>query len=149
MSNFNPNPADPNRVRTSRDVVQDNQTIREQNIAIREQNRALRENDSAATGLMLGVLLLGLTALGFGVYFLTQRPAPAPTRTIIQKEKTTTVPAQPASPPNINVTVPNPAPPNVNVTIPEPAPSVAPSAAPSVAPTTPSNASPQAAPANP
>jgi hypothetical protein len=151
MSNFNPNPADPDRVRASRDVAQDNQIMREQNIAMREQNRAIRENDSAATGLMFGVLLFGLAALGFGIYFVTQRPTPAPTRTIIQKEKTTTVPAQPSSPPNINVTVPNPAPPNVNVTIPEPAPSVAPPVAPSVAPSTaaPSNTSPQTAPANP
>ncbi|PSB26793.1 hypothetical protein [Stenomitos frigidus] len=153
MSNFNPNPTDPtdpNRVRASRDVVRDNQAIREQNIAMREQNRDIRENDSAATGLMLGVLLLGLAALGFGVYFMTQRPAPAPTRTIIERDRTTTVPAQPSAPPNVNVTVPNPAPPNVNVTIPESAPRVAPSAAPSPVPSTaPSNADPQTAPTNP
>lgn len=156
MSNFNPNPADPDRVKASRDVARDNQLIRDENTAMREQNRAVRENDSAATGLMLGVLLLGLTALGFGTYFLTQRPAPVQTR-IIEREKTT-VPASPSTAPNVapnvNVTVPNPAPPNVNVTIPESAPSVAPliepSAAPSLAPTSaPSNVSPQTAPTNP
>ncbi|MBW4581137.1 MAG: hypothetical protein KME42_16340 [Tildeniella nuda ZEHNDER 1965/U140] len=152
MSNFNPDPVDPNRVKASRDVAQDNQAIREQNITMREQNRAIRENDSAATGLMLGVLMLGLAALGFGTYFLTQRPTPVQTR-IIEREKTT-VPASPSTVPNVapdvNVTVPNPAPPNVNIVVPEPAPSVAPPVAPSVAPTSaPSDVSPQTAPANP
>jgi hypothetical protein len=157
MSNFNPNPIDPNRtnpdsVSPRRDVVQDERSLREQNIAVREQNNAIRENDSAATGLMLGVLLLGLAALGFGTYFLTQRPTVTPTQTII-REKTTTVPVQP-SPPNINVTVPNPAPPNVNVVVPESAPSVAPSTKPSAVPSTapqasPSSSAPQTAPVNP
>ena len=157
MSNFNPNPTDPDRVGANRDVLRDNQAIREQNIAMREENRAIRENDSAATGLMFGVLLLGLAALGCGVYFMSQRPAPAPNRTtIIERDKTTTVPTQPSAPPNVNVTVPNPAPPNVNVTIPESAPKVAPSVAPSVVPpvapaptSAPSNAASQTAPASP
>ncbi|XHX80600.1 MAG: hypothetical protein RBJ76_11920 [Stenomitos frigidus ULC029] len=170
MSNFNPNPGDPdpNRVRRSRDVAQDNQIIREQNIEMKEQNRAIRENDSAATGLMLGLLLFGLAALGFGIYFMTQRPTVTPTRTIIERDRTPVTPAQPspAKPPDVNITVPNPAPPNVNIIAPAPAP-VAPAApapaAPAPAapapvapesntpPTTaaPSDTAPQTAPANP
>jgi len=160
MSNFNHNPVepDPNRVRTSRDVAQDNQIIREQNIEMKEQNRAVRENDSAATGLMLGLLLFGLAALGFGAYFMTQRPTATPTRTIIQRERTTVTPAKPspAKPPDINITVPNPAPPNVNIAVPAPAaPAPAAPAAPapkaSMPPTTaaPSDTAPQSAPAKP
>ncbi|MBW4693585.1 MAG: hypothetical protein KME27_17715 [Lyngbya sp. HA4199-MV5] len=149
MTNFNRNPVDPNRVSTSRDVVRDNQIIREENIAMREQNRAIRENDSAATGLMLGMLLFGLAALGFGLYFVNQRPTVAPTRTIIEREKTTTAPTQ-APAPNVNVTVPNPPAPNVNVVVPESAPPVAPTIAPSTAPTVaPSSDATQTAPANP
>ncbi|MBW4474670.1 MAG: hypothetical protein KME45_30475 [Stenomitos rutilans HA7619-LM2] len=149
MTNFNPNPANPNRVSASRDVVQDNQLLREQNIAMREQNRAIRENDSAATGLMLGMLLFGLAALGFGLYFVNQRPSPAPTRTIIEREKTTTAPVQQPAP-NVNVTVPNQPAPNVNVVVPESAPPVAPTVAPSTAPTVaPSSDASQTAPANP
>ncbi|MBD2034400.1 hypothetical protein H6F76_05045 [Leptolyngbya sp. FACHB-321] len=147
MSNFNPNPVDPdpNRVRTSRDVALDNQLIREQNIEMKEQNRAIRENDSAATGLMLGILLFGLAALGFGAYFMTQRPTATPTRTIIQRERTTVTPAQPspAKPPDVNITVPNPAPPNVNIAVPERAAPAAPApAAPAPAPAAPAPAAP-------
>ena len=149
MSNFNPNPADPdpNRVKASRDVALDNQLIREQNIEMKEQNRAIRENDSAATGLMLGILLFGLAALGFGAYFMTQRPTETPTRTIIQRERTTVTPAQPspAKPPDVNITVPNPAPPNVNIAVPEraaPAPAAPAPAAPASAPAAPAPAAP-------
>lgn len=144
------NPDSHDRQESERELLQENLAMREQNVAMQEQNRAIRENDSAATGLMLGVLLLGLAVLGFGVYFMTQRPVATPTRTIIERDRTTTAPAQPAAPPNVNVTVPSAAPPNVNIAIPQATPSAVPSTEPTAVPTAaPSSASPQAAPANP
>ena len=146
------------------ELLRENMAMREQNIAIREQNRAIRENDSTATGLLLGILLLGLAAIGVGVYVFNQKPTVTPTRTIIERDRTTTVPASPLAPPNVNVTVPNPAPPNVNIAVPnsgpnssttsQPAPTA--TSAPSdssnsnTAPSSgSSNTAPQTAPANP
>lgn len=128
---------------------------REQNAAMREQNQAIRENDNSATGLMLGILLLGVIGAGFGIFFMSQRNTPVPSTTIIERERTNVVPSQPAAAPNVNITVPNPAPPDVNITIPDAAPPVAPIPAPAPAPaaapsnTAPSDAAPSTAPANP
>lgn len=93
---------------------------------LQRQNQAIRENDSAASGLVIGVLLTGLAALAIGGYFLTQRPSPSPSRTIIERNTTREVPVPQQQAPDVNVTVPNPEPPRVNITVPSPAPAPAP-----------------------
>jgi len=92
---------------------------------LQRQNQAIRENDSAASGLLIGVLLTGLAALAIGGYFLTQRPSPSPSRTIIERNTTREVPVPQQQAPDVNVTVPNPEPPRVNITVPSPAPAPA------------------------
>lgn len=92
---------------------------------LQRQNQAIRENDSAASGLLIGVLLTGLAALAIGGYFLSQRPTPSPSRTIIERNTTREVPVPQQQAPDVNVTVPNPEPPRVNITVPSPAPAPA------------------------
>lgn len=133
-----------------------NRNLRDREIYSRDlerDNQNIREHDSAATGLILGIFLAGLTALGIGTYFwTTQKPATqAPARTtIIERNNETTreVPVpQPqvpdVKPPDVNITIPNPAPqaPSSNAPVTAPAPAPQTEAAPQ------SEAAPQAEPA--
>lgn len=121
--------------------------------------RRVRENDTAARGLLLGIILTSLLGLGLAaVYYLNQRneavepavtpttapraiePSPAPTpirstereTTIIERAIPVPQPSaeeRPATPTNIDITVPTPpsqptpaatptTPPNINITVP-------------------------------
>ena len=107
------------------------------NQELRRENQIARENNSAASGLFLGILLTGLVALGLGALFMFNRDGgtsePAGRQTII--ERTREVVPQPQAPdvqpPDVNITVPKveaPPAPDVNVTIPSPAVPEAPAA---------------------
>lgn len=83
-------------------------------------NQIAPDNNIASTGLLLGILLVGL---GVGTFFLTQENNPNPNQTTIIEKTQQAVP-QPKAP-DVNITVPNPEPvkmPDVNVNIPSPAP---------------------------
>jgi hypothetical protein len=113
MTNPNPNLRDRQVYNRDRQVIRENQTV--------------RENDGAATGLIIGILLTGLTALGIATYFLSQRTStnPTPARTtIIERTKEVLPKSQPQSPPDVNITVPSPNPPDVNITVPPNPPDV-------------------------
>jgi len=94
-----------------------------------EEQRA-RDNDSAARGLLMGVIIASLLGLGIlAWYLLNQRQEPI--QQIIVPENTTspTPPAPPA--PDVDITVPSPqqsqAPaPDVDITVPSPQQSQAP-----------------------
>ena len=119
---------------------------------VRYENQVIRENDSAASGLIVGITLATLAGLGVAAYFLfNSRPAvqqPAKNTTII--EKTREVVPVPQKAPDVNITVPSNPPavelPDINVTptrpegqqVPtsEPAPA-SPQTNPEAAPTTP------------
>lgn len=90
------------------------------NSEIYRDNQIARDNNIASTGLLLGILLVGL---GVGVFFLNQENNPNPNQTTIIEKTQQAVP-QPKAP-DVNITVPNPEPvkiPDVNVNIPSPAP---------------------------
>jgi hypothetical protein len=120
-----------------------------------ELNQDIRDNDTAARGLLLGILLTGAVGLATAAYFLSQRPqTPAPTRETIVVPRNSPVPQSPAPAPQVQeriierdriVPVPQPAAPaapSVNNTEPQssqPAP---------VAPVAPATGGQPAAPAN-
>lgn len=105
-----------------------------------EEQRA-RDNDSAARGMLIGIVIASLLGLGvLAWYFLTQRN-PEPVPQIIIPESTSPSPQAPPPPPEVNITVPStqpsqaPAsPPEVdnNITIPSPQQSQAPETAPEI-----------------
>nr|WP_290221116.1 hypothetical protein [Trichocoleus desertorum] len=110
-----------------------NQELRREEL--RRENQIVRENNSAAGGLLTGIVLAALVALGLGALFVFNRggesSAPAGRQTII--ERTREVVPQPQAPdvkpPDVNITVPKveaPQVPDVNVTIPSPAAPAAP-----------------------
>jgi hypothetical protein len=97
------------------------------------ENQQARENESAASGLLIGLLLAGLAALGAGAYYLlnnqNREVVPAPVINVPapdQSPQTTeriierVVPV-PQAPPEVNIPTPN-----VNISVPNP---VAPSPA--------------------
>ncbi|HEY9859275.1 MAG TPA: hypothetical protein V6D16_07200 [Candidatus Obscuribacterales bacterium] len=105
-----------------------NQELRREEL--RRDNQIARENNSAAGGLLTGILLAALVALGLGALFVFNRGGdssePAGRQTII--ERTREVVPQPQAPdvqpPDVNITVPKveaPQVPDVNITIPSPA----------------------------
>lgn len=107
------------------------------NQELRRDNQIARENNSASSGLMLGILLTSLVALGLGALFLFNRggesSAPTGSPTIIERTREVPVPqpqAPDVQPPDVNITLPKvEAPqPDVNVTIPSPAAPEAPAA---------------------
>lgn len=99
-----------------------------------EVNQEIRDNDNASRGLLLGILLTSLVAIGLGSYFwLNQRnrteapvnrtivvpttapspsvsPSPSPEvrERVIERDRIVPVPQSPAPAPNVNVTVPQP-----------------------------------------
>lgn len=92
------------------------------------ENLRSRENESAASGVLLGVLLAGLVGLGAGIYFFvfnqnrdTQTapvinvPAPAQSPQAPDRIIERVVPV-PQNPPDVNVPAPE-----VNITVPNPA----------------------------
>lgn len=88
------------------------------NTEIYSDNQIARDNNIASTGLLLGILLVGL---GVGAFFLNQETNPNLNKiTVIENtQKAVPVPQQKAS--NVNITVPNPEPvkmPDVNLNIP-------------------------------
>lgn len=142
MNTENPKPKTPdtihdNRVVHNRDAYRDGyvhgQVSEHRHL---EHDRSVRENNSAATGLLLGVSLAALAGLaGAGVYFFTQQNEPVPTTPVIQapapevsepqntRSETTIiertvdrtreivpVPQQqaPASEPEVNINIPRP-----------------------------------------
>lgn len=98
------------------------QTEREiYNSEIHRDNQIARDNNIASTGLLLGILLVGL---GVGAFFLTQ-DNPNPNKTTIIEKTQKVVPVPQPKTPDVNITVPNSEPvkmPDVNVNIPSPAP---------------------------
>lgn len=98
------------------------QTEREIYNSDHRDNQIARDNNIASTGLLLGILLVGL---GVGAFFLTQENNPNPNQTTIIEKTQEAVPVPQPKAPDINITVPNPEPakmPDVNVNIPNPAP---------------------------
>lgn len=98
------------------------------------------EDESAASGLIFGLLLAALTGLGLGTYFYlagqnrapqvmpsvtapspVASPSPQVKERIIERDRVVPVPQQAPSSPNVNITLPNPAPEN-RVTQPAPQP---------------------------
>lgn len=66
----------------------------------------IRDNDNAARGLLIGVI--ATTFLGLGIlawYLLTSRPEPETAPVVVP---TPSEPSTPSSPPDINITLPNP-----------------------------------------
>lgn len=92
--------------------------------------RRAYEEDSAASGLILGLLLAALAGLGLGTYFFLNEQNRTPVVTpptiripnaspspssqvrerIIERDRVVPVPQQAPSMPDVNITVPNPAP---------------------------------------
>jgi hypothetical protein len=112
-----------------------NQELRREEL--RRDNQITRENNSAAGGLLTGILLATLVALGLGALFAFNRGGdnsePAGRQTIIERTKEVVpVPQAPdVQPPDVNITVPKveaPKAPDVNVTIPNPTAPAAPAA---------------------
>ncbi|MDX2239823.1 MAG: hypothetical protein NW224_03975 [Leptolyngbyaceae cyanobacterium bins.302] len=107
--------------------------------------RRAYEEESAASGIIFGLLLASLVGLGLGTYFFLNgqnrapqvepnvtNPVPSPSQPpevrerIIERDRVVPVPQQAPSAPDVNVTIPNPAPaPETRVT--QPAPEAAPS----------------------
>ena len=133
------------------------------NQELRRENQIARENNSAASGLMTGILLTSLLGLGLGAFFLFNRgadnSAPAGNQTIIERTQEIPVPqpqAPDVKPPDVNITLPKveaPPAPDVNVSIPSPAVPQAPAAetapADSAAPTGDATSTGETAPAQP
>lgn len=97
-----------------------------------DQQRA-RDNDSAARGLLMGVIIASLLGLGILAWYLLNQRDEQPIQQIIVPENTTspTPPAPPA--PDVDITIPSPqqsqapaAAPDVDITIPSPQQSQAP-----------------------
>jgi outer membrane biosynthesis protein TonB len=128
-----------------------------------EEVQEVRDNDNAARGLLLGIILTGLTGLTIAaVYLLNQRsqvPPPATPPVVIPQASPSPsqppqvrervierqVPAPQAPAPNVNITVPSPAPQQAPVSQPAPANPPASQSAPAAQPspaTTPSENSP-------
>jgi hypothetical protein len=112
-----------------------NQELRREEL--RRDNQIARENNSAAGGLVTGILLAALVALGLGALFVFNRgdsSAPTGGQTIIERTREIPVPqpqAPDVQPPDVNITVPKveaPQVPDVNVTLPSPAAPEAPAA---------------------
>lgn len=92
------------------------------NSEIHGDNQIVRDNNIASTGLLLGILLVGL---GVGAFFLTQENNPNPSQTTIIEKTQKVVPVPQPKAPDVNITVPNPEPvkmPDVNINIPSSAP---------------------------
>ena len=92
------------------------------NSEIHRDNQIYCDNNVASTGLLLGILLVGL---GVGTFFLNQETNPTPNQTTIIEKTQKAVPVPQPKAPDVNITVPNPEPvkmPNVNVNVSSPAP---------------------------
>lgn len=88
------------------------------NSEIYTDNQIASDNNIASTGLLLGILLVGL---GVGTFFLNQETNPNSNKTTVieNTQKAVSFPQQKAS--NVNITVPNPEPvkmPDINLNIP-------------------------------
>ncbi|MDX2098668.1 MAG: hypothetical protein SFW36_12905 [Leptolyngbyaceae cyanobacterium bins.59] len=88
-------------------------------------NREVIREDDSANGLLIGLSLATLAALGLGAFFLfNDRPAPqqapAQNRTVI--ERTREVVPVPQKAPDVNIQVPAAPAPEVNIQAPSPAP---------------------------
>ncbi len=81
----------------------------------------VQQEDGTGAGVIFGVLIAGIFALGVGAYFLlNQRPVTqAPSKTTII-ERTKEVPTSQPKAPDVNVQVPQPKAPDVNVQVPQP-----------------------------
>ena len=79
------------------------------------ENQVARENNAASSGIVLGILLATVAAIGVGAFFFTNQTSenPSPNQTtIIEKTKEVPVPQPPA--PDVNVKAPD-----VNVKAPD------------------------------
>lgn len=88
------------------------------NSEIYTDNQIANDNNIASTGLLLGIILVGL---GVGTFFLNQETNPNSNKTTVieNTQKAVSFPQQKAS--NVNITVPNPEPvkmPDINLNIP-------------------------------
>jgi len=103
----------------------DPNNIRQREIYDREVRRDpvyVQQEDGTGAGVIFGVLIAGIFALGVGAYFLlNQRPVTqAPSKTTII-ERTKEVPTSQPKAPDVNVQVPQPKAPDVNVQVAPPA----------------------------
>jgi hypothetical protein len=99
----------------------DPNNIRQREVYSREVRREpvyVREEDGTGAGVILGILIAGICALGVGAFFLlNQRPAaqtPSPSKTTII-EKTREVPVAQPKAPDVNIQVPQPKAPDVTI----------------------------------
>jgi len=110
----------------------DSQKVQDDRLFVNEQRA--RDNDSAARGLLIGIILASLVGLGLAWYFLNRRDEQPVQQIIVPGQQSpSTTPQQsvtPPSPPDVDINVPSPqqpqAPaPNVNITVPSTQPSQA------------------------